>query len=255
MNKQIISKNKSTFHYLDYGTDKQEIILCLHGYADSATTFTEFGKLLSHEYRIIALDFPMLYSNDKIYGLDSLTEYVDEFVNTLNLQKFNLIGFSLGGLIAINYAFNYQSKINKLLLLNTSPVIFRFKIQLKLFSKIKPLLTTIKFTRAYAKLNTNTKIRNILKTPSITQENISYIQKNFLSVFGTLFNILDSSLIEKFNSLTVTKTIIFLKDDEVIKFKKYQKFLISLKGTIIIFEKGGHASKENYWKQIVSLLF
>lgn len=254
MDRKVISKN-NTYHYLEYGSDNSDIILCLHGYADSASTFSECGQLLSHKYRIIALDFPMLYNNDNIYNLDGLTEFVNEFVNTLSLHKFTLIGFSLGGLVAINYAFNYQSKIDKLLLLNTSPIIFRSKIQYKLYSKFKPFLTTKKFTKTYAKLSSNTKIRKLLKTPGITEKNLSYIQKNFLSIFGTLFSIIDSSLIEKFNSLTITKTIILLKDDEVLKFKKYQKFINSLNGTIIIFEEGGHASKENYWKQIVSLLF
>ena len=45
--------------------------------------------------------------------LNSLTDY-------LKIKKFNLIGFSIGSLIALNYASDFESKINSLILLSTT---------------------------------------------------------------------------------------------------------------------------------------
>ena len=41
-------------------------------------------------------------------------------LNNLNLGKINLVGFSLGSLIALDFASKYQEKLNKLILIGTT---------------------------------------------------------------------------------------------------------------------------------------
>ena len=51
--------------------------------------------------------------NDYVHQLLSLSEF-------LNLDKFHLVGFSIGSLIAINFAANFQKKLNSLTLIATT---------------------------------------------------------------------------------------------------------------------------------------
>ena len=50
---------------------------------------------------------------DYVHQLLSLSEF-------LNLDKFHLVGFSIGSLIAINFASNFQKKLNSLILIATT---------------------------------------------------------------------------------------------------------------------------------------
>ncbi len=56
----------------------------------------------------------------KKYNVINFKDYnnqIIELINYLNIKKFNLIGFSLGALIAQHFASNYNDKINKLIII------------------------------------------------------------------------------------------------------------------------------------------
>lgn len=79
------------------------------------------------------------------------------------------------------------------------------------------------------------------------------MRQYFYSYLGTLFNIININLTEEFNQLTIPKTIVMFKDDEIIRYKSDGKYNNSLKAYLQIFNNGGHGTKSEYWKQIASL--
>lgn len=253
MYKRIKAENYN-FHYLEFGKNRQKTVLCLHGYADSAVMFSNLGKLLEPKYHLLALDFPMSYESEKIQSIKSLSNYVSRFVKTLGLRQFVLVGFSLGGLVAIDYTHCQTHKVEKLYLLSSSPQLLTAKFELTLCGKFKPILTSKPFCLIYSLLNRNKYIRALFKAPPLPENTIRRMKEFSFSIFGTLFNILDVYLVKKFNSLTVPKTIIFFKDDEILRWKRYKKLIMSLDCHLAISDKGGHASKEDYWEDIQSFL-
>ena len=52
--------------------------------------------------------------------LNDFSKQLDEILNNLQVEKINLVGFSLGSLIALDFASNYQDKVNKLILIGTT---------------------------------------------------------------------------------------------------------------------------------------
>ena len=52
--------------------------------------------------------------------LEDFSDQLDEILKDLQVDKVNLVGFSLGSLIALNFASNYQDKVNKLILIGTT---------------------------------------------------------------------------------------------------------------------------------------
>ena len=52
--------------------------------------------------------------------LNDFSKQLDEILNNLQVDKINLVGFSLGSLIALDFASNYQDKVNKLILIGTT---------------------------------------------------------------------------------------------------------------------------------------
>ena len=53
----------------------------------------------------------------KKLNFQNFTRQLNNLVKYLNIKKFNLIGFSIGAIIAQYYAVKYESKINKLILI------------------------------------------------------------------------------------------------------------------------------------------
>ena len=52
--------------------------------------------------------------------LNDFSKQLDEILDNLQVDKINLVGFSLGSLIALDFALNYQDKVNKLILIGTT---------------------------------------------------------------------------------------------------------------------------------------
>ena len=56
----------------------------------------------------------------QILKMEDFTDQLSSLVNNLNVKKFNLIGFSIGSLIAIEFALKYGDYLNSLTLISTT---------------------------------------------------------------------------------------------------------------------------------------
>lgn len=75
---------------------------------------------LQHTHRIIAFDLPGFGASEKPdvrYDLPFFIATLHGLIETLALQRFTLIGHSLGGMIAADYAGTYPSEIERLVLI------------------------------------------------------------------------------------------------------------------------------------------
>jgi len=73
-------------------------------------------------YHSLALDLPAhgssSYKKNEIYDLKYFTNVLDAFIKGKGIEKFSLIGTSLGGAISCMYAFRFPEKVEKLILVN-----------------------------------------------------------------------------------------------------------------------------------------
>ena len=101
-----VTMNGKVFSYLEYGKDNKEVIICLHGYGDTAKTFIKLGEALSKSYRIIAVNYPMVEkskANEK-QTLSSLTEHVTEFVKAMGFTpKVIITGKKVSGTMKFRF--------------------------------------------------------------------------------------------------------------------------------------------------------
>jgi pimeloyl-ACP methyl ester carboxylesterase len=109
-------------HYRDEGIG--QVILLLHGTGASLHTWNNWTKELKKHYRVIRLDLPAYgltgpHPENK-YSISDYSNFLNSFVELLQIEDFILSGNSLGGAIAWFYASEYQHKIKLLSLLNPS---------------------------------------------------------------------------------------------------------------------------------------
>jgi pimeloyl-ACP methyl ester carboxylesterase len=248
---KIIS-TQNIFNYLEFGNKHQKTILCLHGYADTAEMYLKPGKILSHDYHIIALDFPMSHQNRYSYSLDTLTEYVLDFIEQKNLTDFDLFGFSLGGIVALNVA-SKNNNIKKLYIANIIPSILCNSIEKSIYSLIYPILKTKLFCLLFSKFRTNPFLMSKIAVKK--DKNILLrMKQNYYSIFSTVFGFGSVDLCEIYNKLTYHKILFIFKDDEVVNYNRYRKQIESLTCVKYYFEHGGHSSKAGYWENIFPII-
>lgn len=99
-----------------------EILLFIHGMG-SSLVFDEIIEPLSKYFKVIVIDLPGFGKSEKPdldYNIDFYVNILFEFCKEINLEKINVAGLSLGGMIAIEFAYRYPQSVNNLLVLSSS---------------------------------------------------------------------------------------------------------------------------------------
>ncbi len=104
--------------FLDEG--QGETIILLHGLFGALSNWEKVIDRFSSKYRIIIPVLPILNMPLKEAGCIGLTDFLERFVEKMNLTKFSLIGNSLGGHIALIYTLRHESNVNRLILTGSS---------------------------------------------------------------------------------------------------------------------------------------
>lgn len=108
-------------HVLDSGPRDAPPLILLHGFGDSLYTWDDWAAALSDAYRVIRFDMPG-------FGLsppDPTGDYsearnlhlLSALMNVLGLRRATLIGSSMGGEIAWNFAARRPQRVDKLVLI------------------------------------------------------------------------------------------------------------------------------------------
>lgn len=108
---------------LQWGRVEAPPLLALHGWLDNAASFSRLAPLLSSDRRVIALDLPghghsahLPKGVHRYNNLDQI-DHVLDFADALELERFDLLGHSLGAGIASLTAAAVPARVGKLLLI------------------------------------------------------------------------------------------------------------------------------------------
>jgi pimeloyl-ACP methyl ester carboxylesterase len=111
-------------HYRDEGDSNRPLLVLLHGFGDSYTSWEGWVPALKDEFRVISLDFPGhgLTRAPPGYALNGagLADFVDAFAAKLALPQFAVAGNSLGGAVAWQLALRHPQRIDALILVDAA---------------------------------------------------------------------------------------------------------------------------------------
>jgi pimeloyl-ACP methyl ester carboxylesterase len=103
-----LTVNGLAVHYLEWGKADAPPIVCVHGYTSSADAFNALARHLKDRFHILAPDVrghgESAWSPTAAYRYEDQAGDLAEFIRRLELDKFVLIGTSMGGIIAMTYA-------------------------------------------------------------------------------------------------------------------------------------------------------
>ena len=105
-----------------YTAGQGDPLVVIHGGAGDARTWMKNIVALAERYTVYAPDLPGFGDSQPLAGeyyIPELAEFVGSFSDCLELENFHLVGHSLGGGIALNYALESPHKIKKLVLVSS----------------------------------------------------------------------------------------------------------------------------------------
>lgn len=117
---RYVSINGTSIHYCDQGSGP--VIIALHGIADSLHTWDAWTEKMIAKYRIIRMDLPGFGltgpATGGAYSREMYMDFLFTFMNALEIDRCILVGNSLGGAIAWNFALQYPQMVELLIMLD-----------------------------------------------------------------------------------------------------------------------------------------
>ncbi len=106
-----------------YEAGKGSVVILIHGLgADAHNWGANIGPLAAN-YRVIALDQIGYGQSEKPvmrYTVETFVDYLHDFMVALNIPKASLVGNSLGGWVALDFAIRHPKMVEKLVLVDAA---------------------------------------------------------------------------------------------------------------------------------------
>jgi 2-succinyl-6-hydroxy-2,4-cyclohexadiene-1-carboxylate synthase len=114
------------FHYTIDSNKDLPLVLFLHGFLGSNEDFSEVISLVSKQFCCLSLDLPghgetRVVGEDERYTMPETAAAIVQLLNHLNIPDANLVGYSMGGRLALHLALHYADRFPKVILESASP--------------------------------------------------------------------------------------------------------------------------------------
>ena len=120
-----IQLNGLRFHYREWGDPAAGPLVLLHGFTGHARSWDYFAESVAGDFHVFALDQRGHGETDWAddYASARRVEDLEAFVAALGLGTFNLLGLSMGGICAYEYAVKNPETLSRLMIVDIAPVL------------------------------------------------------------------------------------------------------------------------------------
>ncbi|MFN6485920.1 MULTISPECIES: 2-succinyl-6-hydroxy-2,4-cyclohexadiene-1-carboxylate synthase [unclassified Nostoc] len=114
------------FHYSLIGTLDKPLIIFLHGFMGNIDEFDEAIKLLFDEFSYLTLDLPghgktQVFGGNEYYTMANTAHALINLLDELKIAKCFLVGYSMGGRLALYLTMYFPERFHKVVLESASP--------------------------------------------------------------------------------------------------------------------------------------
>lgn len=108
------------YHIAQWGDPAKPPVVLLHGFAQSTESWDPIAPLLAERRYVVAFDFVGHGRSDKpddptVYEMGAVIEALSAFLHDRFATKVALVGYSMGGRIALSYACKEPSRLSALI--------------------------------------------------------------------------------------------------------------------------------------------
>jgi 2-succinyl-6-hydroxy-2,4-cyclohexadiene-1-carboxylate synthase len=114
------------FHYSLSGNKKLPKIILLHGFTGNTQDFSSVISLLSKKYCCLAVDLPghgetRVSGDESYYNMSNTAQALIHLLDDLQIDKCLLLGYSMGGRLALYMTLHFPERFEKVVLESASP--------------------------------------------------------------------------------------------------------------------------------------
>ena len=121
MELKTITTSRLTTAYRVHGTPGARKLLLIHGNASSSAFYEPLMERLADEFYMVAPDLRCFGGSDALpvdatRGMRDFSDDIHELVEALGWDKFSILGWSLGGGVAMQYAIDHSERLEAIVL-------------------------------------------------------------------------------------------------------------------------------------------
>jgi pimeloyl-ACP methyl ester carboxylesterase len=132
---ELIELRGLRFHYRDWASRRANApdLVLLHGFTGHARSWDAFAEAMTDRYRVLALDQrghgESGWAAPDQYGTGEMADDLAAFVKALGLDRFTLLGLSMGGMVTIEYAGRRPKELAACVIVDIGPEIVTSGLQ------------------------------------------------------------------------------------------------------------------------------
>ncbi|MEA4825246.1 MAG: alpha/beta hydrolase [Clostridium sp.] len=122
--KKVALSNRETLGYRECGSGNN-ILLLVHGNMTSSKHWDLFLENIPDNCKVYAIDlrgFGISTYNKPIHSIKDFSEDINLFSEALNLNKFSIMGWSMGSAVAMQFTIDHNNKIKNLISLSGASI-------------------------------------------------------------------------------------------------------------------------------------
>ncbi|MEA5583430.1 2-succinyl-6-hydroxy-2,4-cyclohexadiene-1-carboxylate synthase [Nodularia harveyana UHCC-0300] len=113
-------------NYTSINNSNKPFILFLHGFIGNLHEFQPVIKLLNKEFSFLTIDLPghgktQVLGGDEYYKMENIAIAIINLLNNLKINQCFLVGYSMGGRLALYLTLNFPERFPKVILESASP--------------------------------------------------------------------------------------------------------------------------------------
>ena len=122
MTDKFIMAGQTPMHVADTERGERCVVL-LHGYLESMLVWDEFVDLLKGSMRVVTMDLPghgVSIVNGEVHTMEYLADCVGLTMKALGIERYSVVGHSMGGYVALAMMDNYAKNLENIILLSST---------------------------------------------------------------------------------------------------------------------------------------
>lgn len=123
MVEKFMMAGETALHICDSEKGEKCVVL-LHGYLESLMVWEDFIPHLYKQLRVVTLDLPghgISVVNGECHSMEYLADVVADLMASLGVERYTVVGHSMGGYVALAVAEKYGDRLDGVVLLSSTP--------------------------------------------------------------------------------------------------------------------------------------
>lgn len=123
MVEKFMMAGETALHICDSEKGEKCVVL-LHGYLESLMVWEDFIPHLYKQLRVVTLDLPghgISVVNGECHTIEYLADVVADLMVSLGVERYTVVGHSMGGYVALAVAEKYADRLDGVVLLSSTP--------------------------------------------------------------------------------------------------------------------------------------